>query len=352
MPARRLEARERHRPGDDARRPRRHRPVLQPRRPVRREASPAAGPAAETRPLRPDPPQPGRGKDFGVAECRAVGLPQAAHSGAGRVASSRPAEARRRRAVARRGVPERPLHAVQVGGARLPGSAASRGSSGPNSDGTAPAAPPACRPPRRRGSAPRPPRSSIACGRPRATGPPQRLRRQDPPDSQPCPDGGAEQLSPDPWADPQSAVSGWRCPLSPASLAMALAPVHCLNARRRPVRPALARHAKWITEQNRRSQNLNYTHGRQPQAVARPRGRSAPRSPSGGTRAPACAPRAGSLPPAAGRRPCAGSGGCTSRRNGEASCRAAVSTRNRRHDLFARDAPEASTVASVAGTSR
>ncbi len=114
MPARRLEAHERNGPGDDARHPRRHRLALKARRPVRREASPAAGPAAETRPLRLDPPQPARGKDFGVAECRAVGLPQAAHSGAGSVASSRPAEARRRRAAARRGVPERPLHAVQV----------------------------------------------------------------------------------------------------------------------------------------------------------------------------------------------------------------------------------------------
>ncbi len=118
VPARRLEARQRHRPGDDARHPRRHRPALQAKRPVRREAPLAARPAAEVRPLHLDPAEPARGKDFDDDECRAVGLPQAAHSGAGSVASSRPAEARRRRAAARRGVPERAPAPVQVGRAR------------------------------------------------------------------------------------------------------------------------------------------------------------------------------------------------------------------------------------------
>ncbi len=35
----------------------------------------------------------------------------------------------------------------------------------------------------------------------------------------------------------QSTASGWRCPLFPALLAMAPAPVSCLNARRQPIPP-------------------------------------------------------------------------------------------------------------------
>ncbi len=207
MPARRLEARERHRPGDDARHPRRHRPALKARRPVRREASRAAGPAAETRPLRLDPPQPARGKDFGVAECRAVGLPQAAHSGAGSVASSRPAEARRRRAAARRGVPERPPAPVRVRNPRAR----------------------VRRQPRRQGTELRRDRPGSASGVPSPatsrlrTSPPSIQHRVNPPACLRT-GGGCAAASSSGRPSGQPAASGWRCTRLPSLFVMTRTP--------------------------------------------------------------------------------------------------------------------------------